>query len=110
MEGPVKGDIVVVPFPFSDLSDAKRRLALVVACPRGPDVILCQITSRDVRDGYAIPLADTDFVQGGLRRESNVRPNRIFTAESSIILYTAGKLSSSKLQGVIDAVTRIIQD
>lgn len=42
----VKGDVVVVPFPFSDLSASKRRPALVVATFMGDDVILCQITSK----------------------------------------------------------------
>jgi len=46
----VKGDIVVVPFPFSDLSNSKRRPALVIADLTGDDVILCQITSRNVND------------------------------------------------------------
>ena len=36
----VKGDVVVVPFPFSDLSQAKRRPALVVAQLTGDDLIL----------------------------------------------------------------------
>ena len=40
----VKGDVVVAPFPFSDLSAAKKRPALVVATLAGNDVILCQIT------------------------------------------------------------------
>ena len=39
----VKGDVVVVPFPFSDLSHAKRRPALVIASLKGDDAILCQI-------------------------------------------------------------------
>jgi hypothetical protein len=51
----VKGDVVVFPFSFSDLSAAKRRPALVVATLTGDDVILCQITSRSVADSYAIP-------------------------------------------------------
>jgi len=37
---PVKGDVVVIPFPFSDLSQSKRRPALVVATLEGDDVIL----------------------------------------------------------------------
>jgi hypothetical protein len=45
----VKGDVVVVPFPFSDLAQAKRRPALVVAELEGDDRILCQITSRHFR-------------------------------------------------------------
>jgi mRNA interferase MazF len=42
----VKGDVVVLPFPFSDLSSQKRRPALVVAVASADDVILAQITSR----------------------------------------------------------------
>ena len=54
MGGLVKGDVVVVLFPFSDLSSAKKRPALVLATPDGDDVILCQMTSRLVSDRYAI--------------------------------------------------------
>jgi len=104
----VKGDVVVVPFPFSDLSAAKRRPALVIAPLTGDDVILCQITSRAVADDYAIPIADNDFATGGLRQDSNVRPNRLFTADAGIILYRAGTLNNSKMQQVIDRVIEII--
>ena len=57
----VKGDVVVVPFPFSDLSQSKRRPALVMAMLQGNDVILCQITSQQVRDDYAVVLTEADF-------------------------------------------------
>jgi mRNA interferase MazF len=56
VEGLVKGDEVVVPFPFSGLSAATRRPALAVAVLPGDDLILCQITSQTVRDEFAIPL------------------------------------------------------
>ncbi|MBA3044553.1 type II toxin-antitoxin system PemK/MazF family toxin, partial [archaeon] len=52
----IKGDVVVVPFPFSDLMQTKRRPALVVAELKGDDVILCQITSQWVKDEFAIQL------------------------------------------------------
>ena len=44
MAKPLKGDVIVVPFPFSDLTQSKRRPALVVAQLEGDDLILCQIT------------------------------------------------------------------
>ena len=50
----IKGDIVVVPFLFSDLTNAKRRPAFVLAVLPGDDIILCQITSRDTKDEFAI--------------------------------------------------------
>lgn len=56
MERFVKGDIVVLYFPFPDLSDSKKRPALVLADLIGDDIILCQITSKNVNDIYSISL------------------------------------------------------
>jgi mRNA interferase MazF len=106
----VKGDVVVVPFPFSDLTRAKRRPALVVARVSDDDVILCQITSQDVRDGYALSLVDSDFQDAGLRRPSNVRPNRIFTADARLILYRIGGLKREKASEVTEAIVRILRE
>jgi len=104
----VKGDVVVVPFPFSDLSEAKRRPALVVAEAGGRDLILCQITSRPVSGPHALPLSDADFADGSLRQPSNIRPNRLFTAESSIILSRAGALRPEKMRRVTESLVALL--
>lgn len=88
----VKGDVVVVPFPFSDLTQAKRRPAFVLAELTGDDVILCQITSQNIKDSYSISLDVQDFESGNLNKKSNIRPNRIFTADQKILLYKTGHL------------------
>ena len=105
----VKGDVVVLPFPFSDLSSSKKRPALVVA-PVEPynDVILCMITSKRNRDVNSIPLTQADFIAGSLPLESNVRPNRLFTANASTILRTAGELREDKIQEVVDKIIQIV--
>jgi len=77
----VKGDIVIIPFPFTDLSSNKKRPALIIANLHGDDVILCQITSKNVKDNYAISLLKMDFKSGKLDVVSNIRPNRLFTGE-----------------------------
>ncbi|MFK0731341.1 MAG: type II toxin-antitoxin system PemK/MazF family toxin [Gloeotrichia echinulata GP01] len=105
----VKGDVVIVPFPFSDLTQAKRRPAVVVANLRGNDLILCQITSQTVSDEYAINIDNSDFSTGGLNQISNIRPNRLFTADESIILYKAGQLIPEKLEEVIVKIIEILQ-
>ena len=105
----VKGDVIVVPFPFSDLTQSKRRPALVVAPLEGDDVILCQITSKAVRDNYAIPLDDKEFSTGSLQQASNIRPNRIFTADSHIVLYRVGSLKKEKLSEVVERIIDIIR-
>lgn len=108
MARPVKGDIVVIPFPFSDLSQAKRRPALVIAVLKGDDVILCQLTSKVIKDSYAIPIDDSDFSSGGLRQPGHIRPNRLFTADTHIILYRIGSIRSEKLRQVLDKMVEII--
>jgi mRNA interferase MazF len=104
----VKGDVVVAPFPFSDLSTAKKRPAVVVAVLTGDDVLLCQITSKAIADSYAISVGDTDFTSGGLHQPSNIRPNRLFTAEGKIILYRAGVLTANKMQEVVAKIIEIV--
>ena len=105
----VKGDVVVIPFPFSDLTHAKRRPALVVSELSGDDLILCQITSQSISDQYAISLIDEEFQSGSLKRKSNIRPNRIFTADTHIILYKIGHVKNEKLSEVINKIIQIVQ-
>jgi len=105
----VKGDVVVVPFPFSDLTTSKRRPALVLTELTGDDLILCQITSQNIRDVYSMELCDNDFESGGLSKPSNVRPNRLFTADRHIVLYKTGHLKSAKIHNVVDALIEILR-
>ncbi|HMF32927.1 MAG TPA: type II toxin-antitoxin system PemK/MazF family toxin [Candidatus Lokiarchaeia archaeon] len=106
----VKGDVVVVPFPFSDLSEAKRRPALVLTPLPGDDVILCQITSQNVIDDYAICLDAEDFEEGSLNKPSNIRPNKIFTADLHIILYKIGHINTEKIAEVIEKICEILSN
>ena len=105
----VKGDVVVLPFPFSDLTQAKRRPAVVIADLKGDDVILCMITSQWVKDDDAISIDENDFSQGGLKHKSHIRPNRIFTADSNIILYSAGHLKKKRTDDVIEKIIEILR-
>jgi len=105
----IKGDVVVVPFPFSDLSQSKRRPALIIAPLEGDDAILCQITSKTIKDAYAISIDDSDFDVGSLKQSGNIRPNRLFTVDSHIILYRAGHIKDEKLSRVIEKLIEIIK-
>ncbi len=110
MERFVKGDIVVVPFPFSDLTQMKRRPALVLAVLDGDDIILCQITSHTIRDQYAIPVTHTDLDIGNLKQASNIRPNRLFTIDSHIVLYIIDTLKREKITEVIKKTIKILKE
>ena len=66
MGKPVAGEVVVLPFPQTDLKAGKRRPALVVANLPGDDLILCQITTQARQDIYSVPLTAADFEKGRL--------------------------------------------
>lgn len=108
MERLVKGDVVVVPFPFSDLSSNKRRPALVLAGLKDNNIILCQITSKGVKDDYAIPLLTREFKEGNLNQDCNIRPNKLFTADNSIVIYKAGTINNDKMDIVIARINEIL--
>lgn len=105
----VKGDVVVTPFPFSDLTSNKKRPALIVANLDGDDVIMCQITSKNVNDSYGITLLTNDFDSGKLPFDSNIRPNRLFTGDARIIIKCSGKLKKQKLDEVIDKLIEVLK-
>ncbi len=73
MAGFVKGDVVVIPFPFSDLSGSKKRPAFVLANLPGNDIILCQITTRSRKDRSIVELSQNDFENGSLPVSSYIR-------------------------------------
>ena len=104
----IKGDVIVVPFPFSDLTNTKRRPALVITKLIGDDLILCQITSKNVSDSYSILITEKDFLSGSLKQNSNIRPNKLFTADSRIILYKVGHLKEEKMRKIIQSIIKII--
>jgi len=104
----VKGAIVVVPFPFSDLTGAKRRPAFVITELPGNDILLCQITSKAGKDKYSVPINSSAFRSGELPVESNIRPNKIFTADKNIIIRKAGTLNGAVVKMVIDTIIDII--
>lgn len=91
------GTVVLVPFPFSDLSESKLRPALVLAQAGQGDWILCQITSNPYADSQALRLMDADFVTGSLVRESFARPGKLFTAHQSLMVRTVGQIRSGRL-------------
>ncbi len=109
MAGFVKGDIVVLPFPFSDLSGNKRRPALVLADLPGADIILCQITSQQTKDQFSVNLFNTDFATGSLPIDSVIRPTRIFTADKNIIIRKAGSLKSIVYEKVSTILTKLLK-
>jgi mRNA interferase MazF len=100
----VVGDVVAVPFPFSDLSSNKLRPAIVLAEADYGDLILCQMTSKLGISKKSVLVDDSDFDEGSLPVKSYARTDKLFTAEDTIIVKRRGRLSPQKFNVVIKLV------
>lgn len=109
MVAPSAGTVVLVPFPFSDLSQSKLRPAVVLADAGRGDWILCQITSNPYGDSHALTLSDEGFDEGGLDRVSYLRPGKLFTANGDLILRKAGTLGRESFRQIVDAVVELLR-
>ena len=104
MVKPVAGEVVIIRFPRTDVTGGKRRPALVIEDLPGPDLILCQITSRAHRDAFSVPLDTSDCERGELSQPCFIRPQRLFTLEHHLILHSIGKVQAAKLNEVLGKV------
>jgi len=104
MEGFVRGDIIIIEFPYSNLKDVKRRPVLILKVPRDDDVIVAQITGESYENDVEIPLNKEDFKQGSLKRISYLRIDKIASIEKYLIKYKAGSLKPDKFNKIMDKI------
>jgi len=104
MEGFVKGEVVVLEFPFSSLIQVKRRPSLVIKVPKGEDIIVCQITGKSYEKSIEIPIKKGDFYAGSLKVDSYMRLDKIFSIEKSLVKYKVGRLKQEKFNEIIDKI------
>jgi mRNA interferase MazF len=106
---PSAGEVVLVPFPFSDLSQSKLRPAVCLADVGQGDWVLCQVTSNPYGDSSAEPLGAPDFASGGLLVASFARPGKLFTANVGLMVRSVGVLSPVALGRVLSAVAALFR-
>jgi len=104
MEGFVKGDVLVIEFPFSHLRDFKRRPVLVLKVPKGGDLIVNQITGSSYERAVEIKIVNSDFKRGSLKRDSFVRIDKIASIERSLVKYKIGSLKKEKYDKIIEKI------
>ena len=109
MVAPAAGVIVLVRFPFSDLSQTKLRQAVVLADAGHGDWILCQVTSKPYGDARAIKLEDANFASGSLRVTSYARPAKLFTANWDLIVAQVATLNQESFTQIIDTVVKLFR-
>jgi len=101
--------IVVIPFPFSDLSDTKLRPAIVLAETDHDDWLLCQITSKAYIDPSAVRLTNVNLNQGTLNTVSFARPMKLFTANVDLIVKRVAILNDETFRAILTATIELLQ-
>ena len=110
-----KGKVVLLPFPFDDLSATKVRPAVCLTDPIGPHhhVIVAFITSRPLTDlletDVVLEANRSDFAVTGLHASSTLRIHRLMTISMILIRRTLGELSASMQEEVADKLRKLFQ-
>ena len=106
MEKLTVGSVVSVVFPSSNLKGQKIRPALVLANVEFENLILCQITSKPYSSKTAIRIEKSDFVEGKLPVISFARPDKLFTADTSMIKNSLGRLNIKMKSKILQKVRK----
>ena len=101
------GQVVSSAFPFSDLTTQKLRPAIIVAIGDFEDIVLGQITSKVYSSTKSIKLTAADFVVGSLPLDSYIRPDKLFTADKSVVSRVYGSIGDAKLQQVLAEIRQL---
>jgi mRNA interferase MazF len=110
-----RGDVVLVPFPFTDLSTQKQRPALVISSNRfntsSADIVLVGITSQIPKD-----LAETDYRlssdeqrMAGLPRSSIIKAAKVVTLSQVLIRKMLGRVPARTVDQIVTRLEEIIK-
>ena len=106
-------EIILVPFPYSDLSAVKKRPVLVVSNATYnkafPDILVCVITSNLYRDAYSVSLNDGDLEIGILPEDSVIKCHKLFTIEQTKVLKRFSIIKKSKFDEVIRVLDKLVE-
>ena len=103
-------EIVLIPFPYSDLTGSKQRPALIVSnenLNKSDDRICCLITSNEPRDSIAI--TSSAFEKGSLPFKSWVKPHRLFTIDQRIVKKKLGRVSKEFHEKVLKGIVSYLE-
>ncbi len=91
------GELVLIPFPYADLSSTKKRPVLVLTAPdRHGDFIALAVTSVEQKS-QALGVTAEDLSYGALPRSSWIRLDKVFTLSASSILKSIGTIEPAML-------------
>ena len=103
----VKGDILLITFPFTDLSGSKLRPSVVIAQTE-LDITVCFITTHlQWQEPYDVQLLPTSL--NGLRKHSLIRTSKIATLDKTLAKGLLGRLTDIELNDLNNKLKILLQ-
>jgi len=92
-----QGDILIVPFPFSDLSTIRQRPVLVLSNltynKNSEDIVTCGITSNIKDSNYSVLIDNTNLSEGNIPFKSRIKVDKLFTLHKNIVIKKIGRVN-----------------
>jgi mRNA interferase MazF len=108
-----QGDIVLIPVPFSDLSNRKQRPVLIISNndynQMTNDILVVAITSQLKDLDYSVVIEQKDLDEGTLKVTSAVRADKVYTLSNEIIRKRFGKVNTEVLNHVRSKIEHLIK-
>lgn len=108
------GDLVLVPFPHTDLTGGKQRPSLVLTRASynagSPDAVVAFVTSKPQEGPWSVPLVATDLSAGALVKPSWVRVDRLATLDQRLVRKVAARIGEKRLEEVRERVRSLLLD
>ena len=102
-------EVILVPFPFSDLTNNKKRPALVLAAITEREELICMMltSSKLIDPKFDVPIRNLD--QAGLPKQTIARISRLFTLKTSLVVKKIGKLECEEFDLIVDKLVELIR-
>ena len=102
-----KGDIILIPFPFTDLSGSKLRPAIVLF-DSGIDIIVVFITTQ-IKWKETTDLEISPSAQNGIKRQSLIKTSKISTIDKSLVKGILGRLAKNEVSDLDNNLKIVLQ-
>ena len=107
----LKGDVILIPYPFSDLSSIKVRPGLVVSNDKynkvSRDLVCVPLTSVLKKEKYSVLLNPEDMIKGKLIKKSKVKCGKVFCVDKKVVRMKIGRVNQEvflKIKKVLDDI------
>ena len=107
-----QGEIIIVPFPFSDLSSIKQRPVLILSKnidnEKVEDIITCGITSNVKDSKYSVLIKNEDLIEGEVPKISRGKVDKLFTISQDIVKKKVGRINKETFEKVKSEFVKLI--